>query len=476
MNSKRKFVVYKTNEIKRSERLSRKHSFQNESIIIEDDLDDPNKSNTGNKKRFKKSHSNETKSKKHTTPSYSAKKLNDRISVPEITVKNSTNNSDFDNALNTKLPLSAIVETEALNVFTKNRSKTLKNKLSQKSISSITKSSVTQLNVKKDDDAVPNELNEENDDSFVFTRKRGRPSLKKIKLQKLDDIVNTCHSKVNHKKTENLSVIVKKLHNVNKSTFTKILDDNTAKVISVNANSKPQQISNNLTGNKSSGNGEIESEKSCNVEGNINKPEVFVKLDERIVSTETAPVSAELLSDANDEQLTNDLGTLERDIDLLSKRFAIPSKDIKHMVIEESISVLREKYSESITPSMITISPILTYDFEDNLVHDDKSYKIEPIRESTAHLKTNLKDLMDELTKTMTSWSLSIVNDPPRYVIAQMSIDMYGMPNASKSIVLDRYFRASVYINQSLQYKYCKRYETAAEIVKLIKVLNSEKL
>jgi len=80
---------------------------------------------------------------------------------------------------------------------------------------------------------------------------------------------------------------------------------------------------------------------------------------------------------------------------------------------------------------------------------------------------------MLELSKTMPSWSLSIVTNPPRYVISHMSIGTYGVPIANKCIVLDKMFRASVYINQSLEHKLSKRYTTATEIVNLIKELNS---
>lgn len=170
----------------------------------------------------------------------------------------------------------------------------------------------------------------------------------------------------------------------------------------------------------------------------------------------------------------------EREILLLSKRFNIPIESLRKTVIEEPLSVFHKKYSESITPSMITISPIVkdvetktkpsTNYLSGNL---DVEYKVEPIREAAAYEKTNLKDLMQELTKTMPSWSLSIVTNPSRYVISNMSINTYGVPFANKVIVLDKLFRASVYINQSLEHTYCKPYTTATEIVNLIKELNS---
>jgi len=169
---------------------------------------------------------------------------------------------------------------------------------------------------------------------------------------------------------------------------------------------------------------------------------------------------------------------IEREINLLSKRFDIPSNYLRKTVVEEPLSVFHEKYSKSVTPSMVEISPIdvnsksgLNVNYGSGNI--DVEYKLEPIRESAAYEKNNLKDLMLELSKTMPSWSLSIVTNPPRYVISHMSINKYGVPFANKCIVLDRMFRASVYINQSLEHKFCKSYTTATEIDNLIKEINS---
>ncbi|KAE9532091.1 hypothetical protein AGLY_010293 [Aphis glycines] len=171
----------------------------------------------------------------------------------------------------------------------------------------------------------------------------------------------------------------------------------------------------------------------------------------------------------------------EYEIQLLSKRFNIPISSLRRTVVDEPLSVFRKKYSKSVTPSMVTISPIVKdadsksglnlYNYVSGNI--DVEYKLEPIREGAAYETNNLKDLMLELSKTMPSWSLSIVTNPPRYVISQMSIGKFGVPSANKCIVLDRTFRASVYINQSLEHKLCKRYTTATEIVNLIKELNS---
>lgn len=170
----------------------------------------------------------------------------------------------------------------------------------------------------------------------------------------------------------------------------------------------------------------------------------------------------------------------EREIHLLSKRFNIPVDPLRQTVVEEPLSIFQKKYCTSITASMVTVSPIVT-----NVETKSKpnvncasenlhvEYKVEPIRESAAYENTNLKNLMNELSKTMPSWSLSIVTNPQRYVISHMLIDKFGVPFVNKAIVLDKNFRASVYINKILEYKYSKRYSTPTEIVNLIKNLDS---
>lgn len=180
------------------------------------------------------------------------------------------------------------------------------------------------------------------------------------------------------------------------------------------------------------------------------------------------------------ESVENELESrVKREIHLLSKRFNIPSDCLWKTVVDEPLSVFQKKYCESVTPSMVTISPIVQDDAKSRLNINyqsgniDVEYKVEPIRESGAYEKNKLKDLMEELSKTMPSWSLSIVTNPPRYVISHISISTCGIPTANKCIVLDKLFRASIYINQCLEHKFSKRYTTATEIVNLIKELDS---
>lgn len=63
---------------------------------------------------------------------------------------------------------------------------------------------------------------------------------------------------------------------------------------------------------------------------------------------------------------------------------------------------------------------------------------INPIRRNLDYEENILKDLMEELSKTMPSWGLCIVPDPSRYVIYHVSIDMYGTPTTNKAVVLDK--------------------------------------
>lgn len=349
-----------------------------------------------------------------------------------------------------------------VNISLKSLLKTHKNKTPSKSITSI-KNKAVAYNENKDD--MSNELKES--DNFVFTRKRGRPSLKKLELQKTDP-VNICNDNDKIDKQKMKGLIVEKLHNSHELELPKSLDDNSTTIESY---CKPLKIK--KKGN--SGDKLSDTIKTAKTELSISKvtspSETAVKVP--IIHKE---MSIDVLSENN--QLPH-LGTLEPDISLLSKRFNISLETFKKSIVEASLSVFNEKFSASVTPSMMTVSPIVVDDFkaeseknENNEIENICKYKIEPIRESLAYEKQNLKDLMDELSKTMPAWSLNIVHNPPRYVISHVSIDIFGTPSLNKAIVLDKYFRGSIYINKSLNYKYCKYYTTANEIIKLIKDLN----
>lgn len=351
-----------------------------------------------------------------------------------------------------------------VNISLKSSSKTHKNKTSSKSITSIKNKPVAYNENCKDN--VSNELEE--NDNFVLIRKRGRPSLKKLELQKTD-LANTCNDndEIDKQKIKDMIVNVEKLHNVHEPQLSESLDDNSTTIESY---CKPSTIKRKRNdGDKLS--------------DTIKTVKTELCISEAISTSESAvvPIKSEEISIV--ELSTNDQpshsGTLESDISLLSKRFNISLETFKKTIVGESLSVFNEKYSASVTPSMITVSPIVVDDFEVKSKRNENNengnickYKIEPIRESLAYEKQNLKDLMDEISKTMPAWSLNIVHNPSRYVISHVSINMFGIPNLNKAIVLDRYFRGSIYINKSLNYKYCKYYRTANEIVKLIKELN----
>lgn len=169
---------------------------------------------------------------------------------------------------------------------------------------------------------------------------------------------------------------------------------------------------------------------------------------------------------------------LEHEIVLLSKRFNIPIACLKKTVIEEPLSVFQKKYPEPANLSMVTVSPIVEkIETKSRKIKAsgslDFKYSLEPIRENGAYEKTNLHDLMAELRKTMPSWNICMVANPSRYLITHMAVNMYGIPFADKCIILDKYFRASVYLNQCLRHTYTKQYTTPTEIINLIKEVNT---
>ncbi|XP_050443247.1 uncharacterized protein LOC126847185 [Adelges cooleyi] len=180
-----------------------------------------------------------------------------------------------------------------------------------------------------------------------------------------------------------------------------------------------------------------------------------------------------VINNQSNEKIVTKKLPIERDIENIAKQYNIPYETVKRVVLDEPLTVFREQYSKEVTPAMLTAAPIIV-DLKSKSNQDlNVNYKVEPIRESMAFEKSNIKDMITELSKTMPSWSLSTVTNPARFVISKMSINDYGVPVVSKSIVLDRNFRGSVYINQTLEYKYCKQYITPAEIINLIKQINS---
>lgn len=438
LNSKDTIEFDETTKVKRSARLSKKRKCLYKSVSEDGVHDNYNK----RKMITKNLNLNEIKSRKSVYTWNCPKKTNGRIF--ERSTRFITKNNDLPEVAKNVEPSPSPNKDIEANAFLNGSSKNLKNKKCSKSMSytkKMTKVLKSKANGSSDDVEVS--------DFFVYNRKRGRPPARKTppkKLLKLDDA-----SGKDQQKTKSLDAIVEQIHNTNGSTLSETPGGNVATEETIRDDEEP------LKAKKKS---------------SVGKSSAKTHSHNGTVRTTTAPnASAETPLDAN---AGPELGTLGSELSLLSNRFNVPFESLRQMVAGETLSLFREKYSESIVPSMLTVSPIVSFDERSDTDGAGKhvEYKIEPIRRSRVYEKANLKDLMAELSETMPSWSLCIVHDPPRYVISHMSINDFGTPFVNKSVVLDSYFRASVYINQCLEYKYCKRYKTATEIVNLIVELN----
>lgn len=442
-NSKNAVEKHKTVEVKRSLRLSKKRSGQ-------DEFERNNNESDEKKKKIKKRKCNETKPEELISNKSFVKKSNNQGSANSKLSKTNTINSDPHKTSDEQHCISTADNNKRLSK--KSAAKALKNKISVK-FSSV-KNTSGACNANK------NYVSDSSEDNIEYYRKRGRPSSSKIKEG------NICNNEVDKQKTKNPDIIIGKPRNIFKSVLSEGLDDDTM----TEDNIKSFEIKNEFD----------EPNLSVYVKSNESpSEEAAVHLSETVLTTKSEELSD---SDVNvvDDPRTH-LRTFERQIYLLSKRFNISKQTLRNIVVNEPLSVFREKYSKSTTPSMISVAPIvhminrLASKGDDNHEKGNAniSYVVEPIRFSEVYDKINLKDCMNELSNTMPSWSFSIVPNPSRFVIYQISITNYGIPAINKSIVLDRYFRASVYVNQCLQFKYCKRYHTAAEIINLIKELNT---
>jgi len=474
MDSNDTVVCSKTTELKRSERLSKKRSLQDNSVIkITDRLDDSNEAG----KQSKILKSNKTKSGIYATPKNGNKKCNNRDSV--ISTINSS--SELSNVSNVQPSRIIVVDNgEKMNV--KSLPKTIKNKNSSKrpNVARVkNESTVYNANTAEEDGL--GSKHEKSDDLVKSTRKRGRPSLQKelqFFLRDGADKVNTsCENEVDRQKNgKSFPEPAEISLDIYESDSTTINEaDRTPTSESNNCDDGPSKPKRKRIGiNKSSTTNvvEIVGNDSCLSMDDGTEPV-------KVVAAKTSEHD-EVLPDADEPQPSSDYETFDRQITLVSNRFNVPCHTLRNIIEKESIPVFREKYSDTVTLSMVTVSPVVSMMDKGKRKWGRNSdgaasvgYKIEPIRESVAYEKTNLKDTMEEISKSMPSWSLSIVAEPPRYIISHMSIETYGTPFADKAVVLDRHFRASVYIDQRLEYKYCKRYTTAPEIVNLIKQLDA---
>lgn len=443
INSKNAVEEHKTIEVKRSLRLSKKRTYQNELVKNSNESDKK-------KKKLKKRKCNEIKSEEPILNNNVIKKLNNKVSASSKLTKKKLTNSDPHKTSDVQYSPSTSVNNEAQSKII--IAKTLKNKISVR-FNSI-------KNLSEACNADKNYTSDSSEDNNEYDRKRGRPSTTKTKR------VNICNNKIDKQKTKNSAIIIEKRHNIYKSESSKVFDDNTMLLESKNKSSKVKK-----EWNEANLSVDVKSDKSCTEKSAVNPSETIPT-----VTYEDLSISKVI---AVDDPRTH-LKTFERQIYLLSKRFNISLQTLRNIVVKEPLSVFREKYFKSTTPSMITVSPIVRMihgmaskeDGNHEKSNSNIIYKVEPIKFSEAYEKINLKDCMNELSNTMPSWGYSIVSNPSRFVIYQMSINTYGIPALNKSIVLDRYFRASVYVNQRLQFKYCKRYHTATEIINLINELN----
>lgn len=436
--SKDKVIDNESIEVKRSTRLFRKRSFQDKSFI---EYDDESYDAQKKKRVVSKLKNNKTKSIK----SEEIRSNSEKASI-QISTKHNTNSSG--KVSNVRLSSSITDEAnELLPIFTRSSLKSLKNSIPSKSVNKNKKLS-TVINTNKDN---LSDADVDKKDSFVAIRKRGRPPLKKLKEQKADEIVTCGDHKV---KTQ--TMVDNEQQNLREAEALKQLKNYVTEVEGEAEWSKVENHPNEE--NISVVNGEIKRNDLCSPEVISCSPEIV-----------TVPVISMKTVDSHDQSSSSE--TFDRQILLLSKRFNIPVKTLRHKIIKESLPIFSKHFSEIVTPSMLTVSPIVEVNFEqDNFIAD---YKIEHIRHSIAYEKNNLKNLMDELSKTMPSWCLAITLQPRRFVIACMSIGPFGVPTSNKSIVLDKHFRALVYINNCLEYKYCKFYQSASEIIVLIKDLNN---
>jgi len=448
-------VSSKTIELKRSARLSKKRTLQDNQIT--ELVVRLNDSNEGEKL------SKSLKSKKmYVTPKNDIKKINNRDSVKSTT--NTT--SELSSMMNVQSSLNTTVDKKE-KISVKILPRALKNKNSSKPPMVTCVKNLSTVN----DDYIEDEIrskHEKSDELVKLTRKRGRPSQKEpqFSLRDTGKVNTSCSDDIDQQKTRKwFSEPFEKSHDVYESELSTLNENDYIQTLESNSydNGPPKPKRKQIGTKSSTANVEIVENDSCSMED----------------STEQVKAVPTVVTSENNTILSRDCETFDREIALISNRFNIPCDTLRNIIEKESISALNKKYSDTVTISMVTVSPVVSLTENEKRKSGRNSncasvkYKIEPARETVAYEKTNLKDTMEEVSKTMPSWSLSIVADPPRYVISQMSIETYGTPIANKSVVLDRYFRASVFINQRLEYKYCKRYTTAADIVNLIKELDA---
>lgn len=231
----------------------------------------------------------------------------------------------------------------------------------------------------------------------------------------------------------------------------------------IKMNNETPTIGKKESGDNLSGNIKIKTNESCIIENGKGQSEATAVM----MPTTPEKMSIDAISNANCQphsSKTQDLG-----VSFLSDYYNIPFEVLKEITITNPLSLLNEKYLESISPTMVRVSPI-SEDFDKFPLGNLNYYNSERFNKELD--SKNLVNCMKEISKIWPSWSLSIVRDPSKYIIYHMKINMYGIPEADKCIVLDMKFNGFVTINMCLKHKYNKQYKTTIELARLINELN----
>jgi len=332
-------VSSKTTELKRSARLSKKRTLKDDSVAeISDRLDDSNKA----KKLCNTLKSNKTKSKISVTPKNDNKTYNNQDSVMSITKVS----SEFSNVSNVQPSLNTIVD-EGEKTPVKSLPQALKNKISSDPpIVTNVKYMSTMYNVNTSE-------HKNSDDLVKLARKRGRPPQKELQLLLRDSTVkvNRCYKdEVERQKTgKGFLEPVEKSLDVYESDSTIIQDD-------ANHTSTPERNNHDCEPSKSKRKRIKIKSSTFNVENVANDSCLSVGSTGSVksVSTTTSEHAEVLPDDANKPKLSRD-ETFDCEIALISNRFNVPCDTLRNIIERESVPVFREKYSDTVTMSMVTV-------------------------------------------------------------------------------------------------------------------------
>lgn len=420
-----------TNELKRSSRLSRKRVFKDEFVSNDDQSH-----NTKKQSKIESSPNCVFKATKLMAPLHCDEEIKDLIIEKPTTYI--SNNNDI-NEVSIQSYYNTIDDQAEMFEF----------------ISHTKNISVTNNGTEDD---ISNDI--DGSDNFAFTQKSDHSSLKNVQFKK-KDLVNHCNNEIDEDQNKRLTIILEELrNNFGDSGLYKIL---------VELKNKELQKTKKLPNKK----------ELLGVNSETNKSKESISLNKLDLVPTSSKTSTETQNfDCNDQ--LSQLQSVEYQIYLLSKRLDVSPEKIRTTTISEPLSLFKN-YSKSITSDMLQVSRIIPLVNEADFIkmENDKNknkelykYFTEPMKDIVPYEKPNLKEVINELSKTMPSWSLCIVRNPSRYVISHTSIGNDGFPYINKAIIIDNYFIASVIIYRYLINDYCKLYKTAAEIINLIKKLD----